>query len=74
MTSNDDEIRRQKEEARIREILGPRTAEDPQKKRELEKKRAEADEQRKTGNLALWLLAAIVISVLAAVANYLMGT
>ena len=74
MSSNDDEKRRQEEEARIRSILGPQAAEDPKKKLELDKQRAAAEEQRKTGNLGLWLLAAIVLTALAAAANYLMGT
>ena len=74
MSSNDDEKRREEEEARIRSILGPRPTDDPKKKRELDEQRAEAEEQRKTGNLGLWLLAAIVLTALAAAANYLMGT
>lgn len=72
MASNDDEKRRQEEEARIREILGPRTSEDPQTKRELEKQRAEAENQRKTGNLGFLLLVLIVLSALFAAVSYLL--
>lgn len=72
MASNDDEKRRQEEEARIREILGPRSVEDPKKKQELDKKRAEAEEQRKTGNFGLLLLALVVVTALIAVVRYLM--
>jgi hypothetical protein len=74
MASNDDEIQRQNEEARIREILGSRTPEDPAKKRELEEKRAEADNQRKTGNFGLLLLVLVVLTALFAVASYLLGS
>ena len=73
MTSNDDEVRRQ-EEARIRSILGKQATDDPKVKRELEKKRSAAEDQRKTGNFALLLLAVIVLTALAAAASYLMGT
>ena len=73
MTSNDDEVRRQ-EEARIRGILGKQATDDPKVKRELEKKRSAAEDQRKTGNFALLLLAVIVLTALAAAASYLMGT
>ena len=73
MTSNDDEVRRQ-EEARIRSILGKQATDDPKVKRELEKKRGAAEDQRKTGNFALLLLAVIVLTALAAAASYLMGT
>ena len=73
MTSNDDEVRRQ-EEARIRSILGKQATDDPKVKRELEKKRSVAEDQRKTGNFALLLLAVIVLTALAAAASYLMGT
>ena len=73
MTSNDDEVRRQ-EEARIRSILGKQATDDPKVKRELEKKRDAAEDQRKTGNFALLLLAVIVLTALAAAASYLMGT
>ena len=72
--ASDDEIRQQQEEARVREILGPRSVEDPKKKRELEEKRAEAEEKRKTGNLGLLLFAAVVVTVLIAVLRYLMGS
>jgi hypothetical protein len=72
MAENDDEKRRQEEEARIREILGSRTPDNPQKKRELEEKRAEAENQRKTGNFGLLLLILVVLSVLFAVVRYLM--
>lgn len=74
MASNDDEKRRQEEEARIREILGPRMPEDPQKKRELEKQRAEAENQRKTGNLGFLLLVLVVLSALFAVVRYLLDS
>ncbi len=74
MTSSDDEKLRQEEEARIRAILRPQTSDDPKIKRELEKKRAEAEEKRKTGNFGLLLLAAIVVTVLVAVIRYLMGS
>jgi hypothetical protein len=74
MSSNDDEKSRQEEEARIRSILGPRPTDDPKMKREVDKQRAEAEERRKTGNLGLWLLAATVLTALAAAASYLMGT
>jgi len=74
MTSNDDEGRRQEEDARIRAILGPRATDDPKKNQELEKKRADAEEKRKTGNFGILLLAAIVLTVLVAVVRYLMGS
>lgn len=73
MTSFDDEKRREQEEARIRAILGPQATVDPKKKREMEEKIAEAREKQKTGNFALVLLAAVVITVLVAVVRYLMG-
>jgi hypothetical protein len=74
MASNEDEKRRQEEEARIREILGPLSTEDPKNKRELEEKRAEAENQRKTGNFGLLLLLLIVLSALFAVVRYLMAS
>ena len=73
MTSHDGEQQRREEEARIRAILGPQAGADPKKKLELDKKVAEAQEKRKTGNFALALFAAIVITVLIAVVRYLMG-
>jgi len=73
MASNDDETRRQEEEARIRAILRPQASDDPKKRVELEKKIAEAQEKQKTGNFGLLLLAAIVITVLFVVVRYLMG-
>lgn len=73
MASNGDETRRQEEEARIRAILGPQATDDPKKRAEQEKKIAEAQEKRKTGNLGLLLLALIVLTVLFAVVRYLMG-
>lgn len=72
MDSN-DETQRQQEEERIRAILGPQATDDPKKREELEKKIAEAQEKRKTGNLGLLLLALIVLTVLFAVIRFLLG-
>ena len=74
MASSDDGKGRQEEEARIRGILRPQATDDPKVRRELDKKRAESAEKHKTGNFALVLLALIVLSALAAAANYLMGS
>ena len=72
MASDEDEKRRQEEESRIREILGTRSAEDP-KKLELDKKRTEAENQRKTGNFGLVLLILVVLSALFAAVRFLLG-
>ena len=75
MMSPDDELKRRDEEARVRSILEPQDEEARKKWREAKaadkRQREEAKERHRTDAFARWLLAAVLVTVMLAVARWL---
>ena len=75
MMSPEEERKRRAEEARVRSILEPQDEEARKKLREARavetRQREEAKEQEKTDAFARWLLVAVLVTVMLALARWL---